>query len=331
MVSADMAAGITAKALAHASLQVVPEEIGAFRRFCEGPLRFALGERLHQTAIEQVFERLGHVLWMATSDVSALETARSWSRANPLQPPEIEPESGVRHLKDGSSPPETNPKTDSARSGSRQAAKPTTPPTSARPSPVPLPGMPVPGTQVPGMPVPGMPVPGVLGGRADRPVARTEKATHREFPAGGIAQLLRGRALSTPEPARASSKPPTARSTSAPSSVVLVTLDAAWVAQLRLELAPHCPVRPVAAAVDLVAALAAGGDRLVVLIDTALPSIDVATFAGLAAVLPATARVVLWGATSKQHARLAAMFPLARAWVASEDAAHAGRFVLELP
>lgn len=109
-IAPNAAQHVIADALARASLEAVPEEIGAFRAFCEGPFRKTIRAALGGPSIEQVFERLGHVLWMATSDFTALEAARAWSRGtgeNAMPPADLvssdgmgekAEDSGVRHV-----------------------------------------------------------------------------------------------------------------------------------------------------------------------------------------------------------------------------------------
>ncbi|MFO0687006.1 MAG: hypothetical protein U0234_33385 [Sandaracinus sp.] len=54
-----------------------------------------------------------------------------------------------------------------------------------------------------------------------------------------------------------------------------------------------------------------------VLVDASLPSVDLATFVGLAALLPTGTRVVLWGTDERQKTRLARVFPIASGWTAA--------------
>jgi hypothetical protein len=92
--AAESAQALLDEALEAAGLPAVPEEIQAFRRFCERHLSRILRTRLEDASVDQVFERIGHVLWMATSDASQVEVARVWGRGET----EWEDDSGVRHL-----------------------------------------------------------------------------------------------------------------------------------------------------------------------------------------------------------------------------------------
>src|SRR5690349_6043263 len=55
------------EALARAGLVDVPEELAGFRGFVEGALDFVVRRTMGPGACELVRERLGHVLWMASS------------------------------------------------------------------------------------------------------------------------------------------------------------------------------------------------------------------------------------------------------------------------
>lgn len=342
-VSPETALHVLDEALDQAGMNAVPEEIEPFRRFCEGPFRRAVVGTLGKTAIEQVFERLGHVLWMATSDVNALETARAWSRGD-IQA--RDDDSGVRNV----GPEERltpTPSEGDARDSSTRAREGSQPRGASGSQPRGTSG------SQPRTSVDPRSEPEDAGRMPMVPSPRTGSVTLGRMPT--IQQpaqrtTMEIRAAGSSDPRSASSPPPRRDSASllhrdspqregsrpsptprhdAPSSVLVVTLDTRLVNDLRLELKDHCPVRCIHEPSEIASAVITGGSRLVVLIDTALPSIGVPTFAGLAPVLPAGTRVILWGASLRQQQRLASMFPIASSWISSNGAPNAGRFILE--
>jgi hypothetical protein len=346
VVAPPTAQNILTDALKRGALPSVPEEIETFRRFCEGPFRVTVRSALGKDSVEHVFERLGHVLWMATSDVQALEAARAWSRgtgdlpaipdstipeADPslfLEDLEEEEDSGVRHVEPMPAPTPSVKAATSATIGRLRAPTLTR---SAAPRPAiearftPLPPSPTPKRATPLPPSdalrrPTTPVPPSM----PLPPAPTPRRMTPLPPPGDRLSPLPG----VPTPVRRSSSPPAAR---VPSAIIVVTLDDRLVQSIREDLSGQCPVRSVGTPNELAFALTKAGDRLVVVVDTALPAIDVPTFAGLAPILPATAKVVLWGASPRQQARLAATFPAAASWLPSGVATRAGLFVLDLP
>jgi hypothetical protein len=208
-----------------------------------------LGRVLDASDIAFVLERLGNVLWMATSDVRALNVARDWSdrrhgRAVPRE--------------SGSHPMLASPR-----------------------SPMP-----------------------------PRPAMPSGVSVRRSAPT--MQSLPRASALA------------------APTCVLVLSLDAALVAQTTREIGGRCSVLAVATPADLARASARAGERPVVLVDTTLPSIDPPTFVGLCPILPESTRVVLWGADARQLARLASRFPRAATWIASGDAHEPGLLALSL-
>jgi hypothetical protein len=72
---------------------------------------------------------------------------------------------------------------------------------------------------------------------------------------------------------------------------------------------------------ELLDAVARGKEPIAIVIDTALPSIDVPTVAALASSFPKGTTVVLWGMTEKQKERLVSVFPVSATWIASGAAA----------
>lgn len=100
--------------------------------------------------------------------------------------------------------------------------------------------------------------------------------------------------------------------------VVVVSLDPKLVIDVETRMAGKSRVRSAVTIEELRHALArAASQRVAIVLDTGVPSIDVATFARLAGELPALAHVILWGTDERQRLRLASLFPQARTWVAS--------------
>lgn len=270
-VAAPVARALLERALRAAALPAVPEDPGSFRWFVEGPLRVELERLLDAGEISAVIERLGDVLWMATSDIRALGVARSWSRRSaPTETP-----SGT-HARLPSDRPAASHERDSGVS----AKRPTIPVPSSSP-PARLPTIP----RVPRSPLP-------------------------------------------PPPAGAALRSP--RAPTAPSAVLVVSLDPSLAASTSRDVGGRCPVITISTPGDLARAATRSGDRVVVIVDTTLPSIEVPTFAGLAPILPPGTRVVLWGVDERQLARLAAQHPVARDWSASGEAVSPGTFALTL-
>lgn len=259
---------LVGEALRFGDLEGIPEDVAAFRAFCEGPFRRAVRVNVAQAGIEQIFERLGHVLWMATSDVTLVEAARTWSQPGPN---DRDGDSGVRNVELG--PAASAPHVPSA--------------TGSAPGPV-----------------------------SSATLGRM-RAVSRAMPAASNSEINAPTRDARSEPFELPL--PAARAVW-PSTVLVVTLDGHLVTQVRQGLAEHAPVRAIGAASELVGSLVTSGDRLVVLIDTALPSIAVPTFAGLVPVLPVATRVVLWGANKRQLLRLNALYPATTGWTVSEDA-----------
>jgi hypothetical protein len=125
-----------------------------------------------------------------------------------------------------------------------------------------------------------------------------------------------------PAPSRGSAPRPVPRaavtqSVAAPLAVLVVTLDASLAQSMRSTLGGRAHVTVITCVADLARATAAARARVSVVVDVALSSIDMPTFASLTTALPVGSRVVLWGTNERQKARLAASFPNARDWIAS--------------
>jgi hypothetical protein len=303
VVAPSVAATILAQALAASGADAVPEEVMPFRVFVESALRDELARRLGPATVALVLERLGNVLWMATSDVRALNVARSWSgRGGPAKH-----ESGSRPRPNTRSRESDQPQPDAS-----SAKRPTIPvPPSTPPDGKPPSGRP--GSSPPSVPeASALPRPPRMPG-----APRTE-------PTSGVSLRVPRAAVTVTSMPRATSMHPM------PTGVLVVTLDPALLERATAELAGRCPVVLISAPVDLARAATRAGDRVVVIVDTTLPSIELATFVGLAPILPPETRVVLWGADERQHARLVSRFPVARSWVPSGESSTPGTFASSL-
>lgn len=380
-VSEDVAAALLSDALVRADLSTVPEGVEAFSRFCSGPLRAAMHASLSVAAIEQVLERLGHVLWMASGDPGALERARTWGTPQA----ERDGDSGVRHLdmrhavtepamtatRDSSDSRPRSSSDSRPRDGSSDSRPRTSTPDAhardTRATPArdwasqprehvtdrgldrgertvsgSQPKLPAIGSgsqpRLPAAPVPPVSGTAVTLGRMRAMSGRMPAVVEQGPSADRISEPSSEPGVhrtSDPGAMRPGSSPRSRShlgpSASSPTAVLALTLDEGLLSQLRTGLAMHCPVRPIVAPPELAGALVTSGDRIVVLIDTALPSIDVRTFAGLAPILPPNTRVVLFGATEWQRERLAAMVPAATSWVLGPTDAPLVPFLLSLP
>ncbi len=138
------------------------------------------------------------------------------------------------------------------------------------------------------------------------------------------ARRLRPPAVTVPAMARVSGAP-------LPSCVLVVSLDAALAREVATEIDGRCAVIAIATPSDLARAATRTGDRIVVLVDSTLPAIDLPTLVGLAPILPPDTRIVLWGADERTRARLASQFPATRTWVPSGDSTTPGTFALSIP
>ncbi len=112
--------------------------------------------------------------------------------------------------------------------------------------------------------------------------------------------------------------------------VLVVTLDPRLSAEVETRLRGQSRVVTVVTLAELERELRRlAGQRLAVVLDTGVPSIDLPTFAGVASALPAGTHVVLWGTDDRQKRRLETMYPQARAWVASGAAVSPADLLLD--
>jgi hypothetical protein len=114
-----------------------------------------------------------------------------------------------------------------------------------------------------------------------------------------------------------------------PSCVLVVSLDKTFVSDVQREVGDRCPVVVVQSPAELARAATHAVSRIVVLVGI-LPSIDLPTFVGLAPILPADTRIVLWGTDQKTLQRLGTRLPASCDWIASGDSKTPGTFALSI-
>ena len=103
--------------------------------------------------------------------------------------------------------------------------------------------------------------------------------------------------------------------------VLVISLDGALVKQVERELAGARRVVHVSSQAELLRTMTAARTQgFAVLVDSALPSVELRVFASYAPMMPAGTRVVLWGTDTRQMKRLCTVFPQASAWIASDAA-----------
>lgn len=102
--------------------------------------------------------------------------------------------------------------------------------------------------------------------------------------------------------------------------VLMLTLDPTLIADAQQCLGAT-RVATVTSIHDLLARMVDGSGPAALVIDGALPSIDVPTVASLGGAIPATAKVIVWGMSERQKERLITLFPVAKNWIASGSAA----------
>lgn len=111
---------------------------------------------------------------------------------------------------------------------------------------------------------------------------------------------------------------PAAPSLGAP--VLMLSLDPTLRAEATKQLEGVRPTITIMSQAELVRTInAAYESGFGILVDASLPSIDLATFVGLAGLLPSGTRVVLWGMDERQKARLARVFAIASEWTAASN------------
>lgn len=98
--------------------------------------------------------------------------------------------------------------------------------------------------------------------------------------------------------------------------VLVVTIDPRLVTEVETRMRGRSRVHAVLTLVDMMNALSSlAGQRIAIVLDTGVPSIDVPTFVTIA--LPENTSVILWGTDERQKKRLAGMFPQVGSWIAS--------------
>lgn len=307
LTSADRVAKIIATSLERAGLTEIPEDIDTFRRFVHGPLAGTMQKSLQPGATESCLERLGHVLWMASSVVRANAKTPSGVLAPP-EPRSDEPsglrevDEAARRLRDDAPtmppPAPTEPtRSEASASGRRPvdaawtpAARPMDPPSVHARRPMDPPSA-----------------------SASRPMDPPSVGGGRRSPTLGRIQPI---AVRSPSVMEINAAPAAVRG-----PVLVLSLDASLVKEAEAALTGRREVIRVASRAELVNAIASlRATGFCVLVDTTLPTIELPVFAGLTSLLPPNTRVVLWGGDQRQKKRLVAVFPQASEWIVSGDA-----------
>ncbi|AKF09712.1 hypothetical protein DB32_006861 [Sandaracinus amylolyticus] len=292
VASEPMVPRLIAMALSAAGRGAVPEDAAPFAAFVEGALRTVVVQTLGHPSYEVVSERLSHVLAMATSQVRAREThdhavdeREEDSRVRLAALPEAGRPGAVVEIEDPELPP--------------------------------------PSDEILIPPAPRVPRQAQTLGRiqASRGSSRgaIEEDARRYVPPPTPPPVLAEPEIPPPAPAQRTVdtvRPPR----TAPSRVLVATLDPLLIGETEGRLSGRSDVLAVGTTAELLAHTSAPG-RIAIVIDTALPSIDVPTFAALAPSFPLGTVVVLWGMSERQKQRLVAMFPIAASWIASGVAA----------
>lgn len=102
----------------------------------------------------------------------------------------------------------------------------------------------------------------------------------------------------------------------APAIVLVLTLDPLLAADAAAMIG-GAEVATISSIHELLGRIAGVRARIAIVVDTALPSIDVPTVASLGSSIPAGTKVILWGMSERQKERLVKVFPIARDWIAS--------------
>jgi hypothetical protein len=273
---------VLAAALTTAGRTTVPEDASPFAAFVQGPLRAAVTDSLGEPSYDVVSERLSHVLLMASSQVLAREPSA----------PERDDESRVR--------------------------------VTSLPAPGKLPAPGRPSVTVDddyGFAILDRPRPGAGAHARGRttvpPQASSDRAvTSRPAPPATVPPATVPPTTVPPT----TLSPESARPVAAPVRILLASLDPLLLSETQARFEGRGEVRLVGTRAELFGGLARPG-RAAIVVDTALPSIDVPTLASAAASFPPGTLVVLWGMSDRQKLRLVSVFPVSEGWLASGAAA----------
>ena len=113
--------------------------------------------------------------------------------------------------------------------------------------------------------------------------------------------------------------------------VLVLSLDSALIKDVERELAGKRTVLRIGSQAELVRGMTTSrAQGFSVVVDAALPSVELSVFASLSSLLPTGTRVVLWGIDARQKKRLCTVFPQANEWIASGEATSVADLLAEL-
>lgn len=298
------------EALRAAKLSHVPEEGAAFQRFVHGAFGNALVRVLGEDTAELVRDQLAHVMAMVgqRAAVGAAKVAGggAWAPADEewdAGSGEVEVEGSA--ARSGSR--RRDPTDEAARDRDRMGQAPTMPPPAddivrgpGRPSMGTSPTLPAMRPASSSGSFPRRTLPGAAPGFDAAPQTRQVVARVTRPSLGGVAEV------------RTSSRP----TRSLASDVFVLSLDEQLHRELETRLKGLSRVVTVSSLDELERLLLdAKNRRTAVVVDAALPSIDLPTLARAAGRLPTTALVLVWGMEERQRQRLVGAFPETMMWI----------------
>jgi hypothetical protein len=288
VASEEQARRLLAMALSAASRSTVPEDAPPFAAFVEGPLRAVIVQSIGLSEYDVVAQRLAHVVKMANSIVSKRPDISS------SNPPTWDDDSSVRVT--GAPPPPAEPRYPES-----------TPRPIRRETAQPMPAVPPPAK---------VPNDAMRLGRVARPT-RDRLDVREEGSGSNDIERILGTGVPRKTPTGEQPVPAAPR----PALVLVLSLDPVFAADTEARAKGRSRVTSISSMHELLDAVARGKEPIAIVIDTALPSIDVPTVAALASSFPKGTTVVLWGMTEKQKERLVSVFPVSATWIASGAAA----------
>ena len=309
VASPDLASRLLSMSLVAAGRTSVPEDPKPFARFVEADVRRAVMDTIGASSYDVLAQQLRHVLVLAESQVKRphrddeeLSAESSSVRAvdelarRPIAEIELatrrSSDSGRRHRPAVEEPSSPSHRIDPSLVDTHRAEPASEPPITAE-----------------------LPIP-------DRDSAPMIDTSHLVLELDELdeptSRMQRSGAHPTPRPQKRESRPgevDTLPPLPAPRRVLIATLDLDVVRETAAKLGERSQVVQVLTLDELLRHAVASTDAVIVL-DAALPSVDPPSVASAAYVFPPGTKVVLWGVTEKQRARLASLFAAAESWIA---------------